>query len=125
MRQECGGCIDELLAAELLAAELTHVEEHIPQSDTTHTHTAQRCLRVRHHLPRFPDVQVNVQKQSVPPETADSENNWSKILPSYFKYLQSYGHQNAYLASFLVSHKQHGFQSETHSLITDRALGAS
>lgn len=38
MRQECGGCIDELLAAELLAAELTHVEEHIPQSDTTHTH---------------------------------------------------------------------------------------
>lgn len=94
-------------------------------SPTQHTHTAQRCLRVRHHLPRFPDVQVNVQKQSVPPETADSENNWSKILPSYFKYLQSYGHQNAYLASLLVSHKQHGFQSETHSLITDRALGAS
>lgn len=56
------------------------------------THTARRCVRVRHHLPRFPDVQ----KQSVPPswlssETADPENNWSKILPSYFKYLQSYG----------------------------------
>lgn len=119
MRQECGGCIDKLLAAEL-----THVEEHIPQSDTTHTHTARRCLRVRHHVPRFPDVQVNVQKQSVPPEITDPENNWSKILPSYFKYI-SYGHQNAYLASLLVSHKQHGFQSETHSLITDRALGAS
>lgn len=76
-----------------LFAELTYVEEHIPQSDTTqHTHTARRCVRVRHHLPRFPDVQ----KQSVPPswlssETADPENNWSKILPSYFKYLQSYG----------------------------------
>lgn len=58
----------------------------------THTHTARRCVRVRHHLPRFPDAQ----KQSVPPswlssETADPENNWSKILPSYFKYLQSYG----------------------------------
>lgn len=56
------------------------------------THTARRCVRVRHHLPRFPDAQ----KQSVPPswlssETADPENNWSKILPSYFKYLQSYG----------------------------------
>lgn len=35
------------------------------------------------------------------------------------------GSQNTYLGSFLVSHKQHGFQSETHSLITDRVLGAS
>lgn len=79
------------------------------------------CVRVRHHLPHFADVRVNVQKQSLPPswlswETADP---FLKITGVKF-YLHTsnickvMGSQNNYLASFLVSHKQHRFQSEKH-----------